>query len=402
MIFQYLNMLRKEGTHKWIHDECAQINKLDFRFKEKEDPYDYTESMAQRLHYISTIPNFSAKEVLCAESLITEYRLELTEKILDNLTAKSARIMIYGKKFDGKTDHEEKWYGVKYSVHKIPEHTLTQWENAGFDENLHLPDKNPFIPTDLDLQPREENPAANPVVIKDGPFSRVWFKQDNKFLIPKACIDIDITSLYAYCDPLSTNLTCMFVTVFKDAMREYSYPASLAGLSYDLDVSQYGITLSIDVYHNKQHVFLETVMQKVTRFMTDPNRFDVLKDEYIRVLKNFQAEEPCEHAEFYTNLLLSEQLWTYEELLDTADDLTVPALELFIPQFLSRVQLVPGNVTKHTALNLANIAETALQQESNAKALQPSLQNKQFREIQLPSECYFLYSRRMKCTSSLL
>ena len=205
---------------------------------------------------------------------------------------------------------------------------------------------------------------------------------------------MDITSLYAYCDPLSTNLTCMFVTVFKDAMTEYSYPASLTGLSYDLDVSRYGITLSIDGYHNKQHIFLETIMQKVTRFATDPNRFDVLKDEYIRVLKNFQAEEPCEHAEFYTDLLLSEQMWTYDELLDTADDLTLPALELFIPQFLSRVHLeilVSGNVTKRRALNLANIAETALQQESNAKALQPSLQNKQFREIQLPSECYFLY-----------
>ena len=371
-----------------------RLMNLYFRFKQKEDPYDYTESMAQRLHLISDIPNFSAKEVLCAESLITEYHPELTDTILGNLTARQARIVIYGKKFDGETDHEEKWYGVKYSVHKIPGQTLMKWENAGFHENFHLPDKNPFIPTDLNLLSREETPGASPVVVKDSLFSRVWFKQDDKFLIPKAYIDIDITSPYAYCDPLSTNLTCIFVTVFKDAMKEFSYPASLAGLSYDLSASCHGVKLNIDGYHDKQHIFLETIMQKMTKFTTDPNRFDVLKDEYVRALKNFQAEEPCEHAEFYTDLLLSEQIWTYEELLEATDDLTVSALEFFLPHLLSRVHLeilVSGNATKQRVLNLANIAETTLQQASNAKALQSSLQNKKFREFQLPNECYFLY-----------
>ena len=387
-------MLRKEGIHKWIHDERAQIDEFNFHFKQKEDPYDYTKSMAQRLHFISTIPNFSTKEVLCAESLITEYQPEVTDKILGNLTARQARIVIYGKKFDGETDHEEKWYGVTYSVHKILGQTLMQWQNAGFHENFHLPQEKPFIPPDLDLLPREENPAATPVVIKDSPLSRVWFKQDNKFLIPKAYTHMHITSPYAYCDPLSTNLTSMFVKAFEDAMMEFLYPVSLFDVCMGFSVSRYGFGLHIDGCDDKQCIFLATIIPKMIRFRTDPNRFDVLKAENVHELKNFKAEEPCEQAEFYTDLLMSEQKWTYEELLEATDDLTVPALHFFIPRLLSQVHLeilVSGNVTKQRTLKLANIAETTLQQASNAKALQTSLQSKKFREFQLPSECYFLY-----------
>ena len=45
-------------------------------------------------------------------------------------------------------------------------------------------------------------------------------------------------------DPLSTNLTYMFVTLFHDALNEYAYAADLAGLGYDLTNTIYGTTVS--------------------------------------------------------------------------------------------------------------------------------------------------------------
>lgn len=44
-------------------------------------------------------------------------------------------------------------------------------------------------------------------------------------------------------DPVNTNLTFMFVSLFQDALTEYAYAAELAGLTYGLHNTIYGLTV---------------------------------------------------------------------------------------------------------------------------------------------------------------
>lgn len=94
-----------------------------------------------------------------------------------------------------------------------------------------------------------------PSILIDTPLQRLWYKQDDAFLLPKACVSIELTSPYAYMDPLSCNLTYMFVSLFRDALNEYAYDAELAGLVYDLNNTVYGLTVSI------YFVYIHTVTQ---------------------------------------------------------------------------------------------------------------------------------------------
>ena len=41
--------------------------------------------------------------------------------------------------------------------------------------------------------------------------------------------------------------------------------------------------------------------------------------QYGRGLRNFHAEQPHQHAVYFTSVLMSELLWTQEELLDALD-----------------------------------------------------------------------------------
>lgn len=41
--------------------------------------------------------------------------------------------------------------------------------------------------------------------------------------------------------------------------------------------------------------------------------------QYERGLKNFKAEQPHQHAIYYASVVLSEQLWTKDELLEALD-----------------------------------------------------------------------------------
>ena len=115
-----------------------------------------------------------------------------------------------GKTFESVADTAEKWYGTSYKLEKIAEEDLNKWKNAGLLDKFHLPPKNEFIPEQLDLVPREEvtketiiefglliiiillQTSSLPVTLKTTKLSRVWYKQDEEFLLPKAILYIEI------------------------------------------------------------------------------------------------------------------------------------------------------------------------------------------------------------------
>jgi secreted Zn-dependent insulinase-like peptidase len=60
-------------------------------------------------------------------------------------------------------------------------------------------------------------------------------------------------------------------------------------------------------------------IQKLTNFRVDPTRFDVLKELYIRLLRNIKKEQPYTHAIYNTNIILCENQWTIEQILACAE-----------------------------------------------------------------------------------
>lgn len=396
LIYKYINMLRKEGPVEWVFEECRHLSAMQFRFKDKEQPRSYTCNLANMLH------EYPMPDVLCAPYLFNEFRPDLINMILDKLTPDNMRIMVVSKKFEGMTDNAEKWYGTHYKVEPIDPELLKKWKTWAEHENLRLPERNEFIPTNFELAPREPENAPLPEIIQESRMTRLWFKQDDKFLKPKACISFDFTSPYAYIDPLHANLCYMFVGLFKDALNEYSYAAEIAGLHYNLDCSAYGIFLEVAGYNDKLDTLLKKILERLTGFTIEPQRFDIIKEAYERGLRNFRAEQPHQHAIYYTSVLMSEVVWTKEELLQALEDVTVKRLETFIPQLLSMLYieaLMYGNITKQKATETAGMVEKILQDTCKTKTLVPS-QNRRYREIQLPDGCYYMYQKMNQVHSS--
>lgn len=68
---------------------------------------------------------------------------------------------------------------------------------------------------------------------------------------------------------------------------------------------------------------------------------------------DFRAEQPYQHATYFTNVLLAERAWTKMDLLNASEDLTVEALQSFIPFLFSQLHLeflIYGNVTKDVSI----------------------------------------------------
>lgn len=387
LVFQYLNMLKKEGPQKWVQDENRDIAQMIFRFKDKESPRSYISSL------VHSIQEYPMEDVLSANYMLTEWRPDLVEDSWKNFVPEKVRISVIAKQFEKDLDKKEPWYGTKYHIEKIPDATIQRWKEVGLCPDLKMPEKNEFIPTDFNLYPIDEDVTEFPIIVEDTALTRVWFKQDDQFLLPKANLMCDFVSPLAYLDPLNCNLTHMLVQLFKDALNEYAYAAELAGLKWELINTKYGLILGIGGYNNKQHIFLKKIMDKLTNFKIDPKRFNIIKETYVRNLKNFAAEQPYQHAVYYLTVLLTEHSWTKQELLAAVDQMTIERLEAFIPQILSKMHiecLIHGNVNKEKALELVHVIEDSLTSSMNMSPLLPRqlLLN---RELKLEDGCQYSY-----------
>ncbi|XP_046548482.1 insulin-degrading enzyme-like [Haliotis rubra] len=370
-------------------EDQKDLSAMAFRFKDKERPRGYVSSLSGMIH------DYRMPEVLSGSYTVTEYKPDLVQLVIDKLVPENMKCIIIAQKFKGMTDQKEKWYGTDYSESSIPAEMIRKWSDCGLHESLRLPQRNEFIPTNFDIVTREPESSAVPDIIRDDAMCRFWFKQDDEFLLPKACMTFEIKSSYAYIDPLHANMNSLLMLLFKDAVNEYAYDAELAGLGYNLDNTMYGMTLSVKGYSDKLHVLLQKIVERFTTYTVDPKRYEIIKELYYRGLKNFVAEQPHQHAIYFTSVLVSEMVWTKCELLESLDDVTLEGLQAFIPQLLSKVYvegLMYGNITKQRALEIGTMIETILREKSGSKPLLPS-QHKRTRELQLPDGCYYMYEQ---------
>ncbi|XP_063988848.1 insulin-degrading enzyme isoform X2 [Diachasmimorpha longicaudata] len=402
LMFQYINMMKTEGPVHWIFEECRQIAQMDFNFKEKFSPTVYVNQTVQSLQ------KYPMEEVLFAPYFPTEWRPDLITMIMEHLVPQKLRIHVVGKAFESIATESEPWYGTKFKKEKIPESVVARWSNPGLHADLKFPTKNEFIPTAFEIKATETSHIDKfPVIIEDNPFMRVWFKQDDEFLLPKVNLTFDFVIPLAYLDPVSYNLTYMYIQLFKDSLNEYAYNAGLAGLNWEFTSSKYGVTLAIGGYHDKHRILLEKIMDKMVNFTVDKQRFEILKEQYVRGLKNYSAEQPYQHAVYYLAVLLAEQVWTKDELIEASDDITIERLEAFVPQLLSKMHvesLVHGNLTKAEALETVRLVENKLTGDptSQGSRLIPLLpkQLMLYREIDLEEGCHFLYEVEHKLHKS--
>ncbi|XP_039264342.2 insulin-degrading enzyme-like [Styela clava] len=387
IMFQYIKLLKSVGHQDWIHHEIRDISAISFRFKDKEKPSSYVSKVSQALHY------FPLDKVLSAGNILTGSRPDVVQDILERLNADNMKVDVVAKAFDGSADLSEKWYGTKYALVPITNETKEKWNNVELNDKLRLPEPNEFIPSSLSQKLVPESNPELPKLIKMDNFSKVWFKQDSTFNLPKATISVDFYSPYAYVDPHHYNMVHLFVDLFVDALNEYSYAAEIAGLGFKLSNTVYGMCLTIDGYEDKQMVLLEKILTRLTNFTIDPQRFTILKELYQRALQNFHADQPYNHSAYYCQVLRSEVVWTKTKLYEALPELTLESVSEFIPTFLSYLHfesLMHGNLTKKDASNITSFIEKTLKENTLTLPLLPS-QLVRYRDIELPPKSAYVY-----------
>ena len=331
IIFSYINVLKQEGSQKWIWKELQQVAENSFRFKAKRGPSSTLIPLAKNLQY------FVPRHAVSADHLMWTFDEKPIKQLIDLMTPERVRVQVISKEFEGKTDRNERWYETPYSEERISDELLNEWENPSFTspDHLHLPKPNDFIPSDFQLKfssaqkntPAEEelNVAHSvsdpqiqealamlksshrftPKVIRDTSSSFSLWHGDGRFGEPKGGIKVKYNLPATYRSARSVVLTELFCALWKESLNEYAYDASIADLEYDVNMVGEGIQLSVYGFNHKVDVLLKKVLaeampetkasgeREFKKDFFDEDQFERIRDTIKRSFLNFDKTLPA-------------------------------------------------------------------------------------------------------------
>ena len=361
VIFAYINMLRSEGPQEWIYNENLEVASNNFRFLSKSKPQGYACSLAERMQ------NYEPVDVLSGPYLTKEYDPDLVKDIMGYLRPENMILSVTGKKFKGKTELVEKWYGTEYNDSKLDESLLKRWAEIEFPRTeLHLPEKNDLVATDFELRsPPPNHDSSQPKLIVNDDLARLWFKVDDKFGMPKLNVMCTLVTPFAYSSVENLCLTKLYVACLNELINEFSYMAAMAGLNSSISNTRDGIEVSVSGFNHKLHLLMDKIIATIAGFgeTITESLFERMKEKNVKSLKNFFFNQSYHHAGNASDLILGPTAYPYEERVEAMEEVTLEDLLTFSKGVLSRSfceMLVHGNATAEEATKFLDVVKDNL------------------------------------------
>ncbi|KAL1897206.1 hypothetical protein Cpir12675_002463 [Ceratocystis pirilliformis] len=365
VFFQYVSLLRETKPQKWIFDEQRLMGDVTFKFRQKTTESRFTSKMSASMQR-----PFPREWILSGTSKYREFNTKLIEQVIGSITPDNFRMTIVSKTYPGDWDQREKWYKTEYKQVDMTNDFIKElWvatkSNASNRPNeLHLPAKNRFIPTNLVVKMKEvKDPVVAPTLIRNDSKARTWWKKDDTFGVPKASIIVQVRQPLAYSTCQSAIQAKLYGDLVRDALEEHSYDAELAGLSYNVGVGSHGYNIEVSGYNEKLAALLEEVLLKVRDLKITDERFNIIKERSQRNLRNWKLQSAYNQASFITQCLIAEKEYPVENLLEHLGPTTADDVRYFHKLLISQAHfevLVHGNLCKEDALNITTLVETTL------------------------------------------
>ncbi|MBT8419425.1 MAG: insulinase family protein [Gammaproteobacteria bacterium] len=398
LVFRSIALIEARGVREWLFRELSQLANIDFLFQERLPPIDYVSTLADLIH------EYPTPDILRGSSSLEDYDEALIREYLSMLTPDNVLIMVTDP--DANPDaapdtpaesspswSRTPWFEAPYRVAAIEPALIEQWRTGGATgqtapcamntvidhRQAHtapprrdnqsttppcpaLPAPNPFVPQDLSLK-SIGNPEHKPVRIVDTPGLEIWFQQDATYRMPRADFYVSIRSPVANDTPTHSVLTDLLIAQVKDLLTEFTYPADLAGLEYEIYSHLRGISIRIEGYHDKQALLLARVLDVLGQPNLDEKRFRIAKEKLTRKLRNKRKQVPYRRtiAELYD--LLLKPRWTPDARLAALAPVALSDLRAFVPKLFERLSLVAlshGNVHKTDALAMGELLKARL------------------------------------------
>lgn len=328
--FEYIQLIKNHGLENWRYQERAQLLMQAFKYQEPSKPLDLASHLSINMHH------YPVEDIIFGDYRMDELPLEETLTLLDLMRPSNMRLKVIAQ--DVNTDTQAKWYHSHYQMRPIASQRLALWDQSTIREALSLPAPNPFIAPDKGPRAQRSHTKI-PVVVSQGEGYRIWHRKDDEFNVPKGHLYLSLDSAQAAASPRHAALTRLYVEMLLDFLTEYTYPAEVAGLSYNIYPHQGGITLHLTGFTGKQETLLALIINKARERNFTQARFDIIKQQILRNWHNHSQSKPI--SQLFTSLTVTLQKRSFEpaRMAEYLDDITLEDLHEHVRLFYEKVHL---------------------------------------------------------------
>ncbi|MEJ2045005.1 MAG: insulinase family protein [Reinekea sp.] len=380
-LFANINLIAAEGIQPRIYEELKNLSEISFQFAEQSSAIHVVTTLAERLRY------YPQEQVLSGPYQLAEFDPEAVKRFLSQLKPDNVLVVLANP--DAETDQVSQYYNTPYHHTTLAGNQAATWRNPGNFADLHIPQPNPFVPSQLAVAPMEKEPSGlfsyHPQRIAITDNSTIWFEQDDEFRTPKTDIHLLLETPFPTQSADNLAATTLYMQLVNDALSEVAYEAGLAGSGYRIGLSDRGIEIRLYGYQDKLHLMLDTLVLELAEHKINADRFAIKREEYLRRLRN-QKDDPV-----MSQIMRELNLWMTSDSFDNASQ--VAAVEKLTTETLIQAReswltsaklkmLIHGNLTDADAQALAERVDKVLPQQGTEEIHR--------KVAQLPNKDYLL------------
>ncbi len=358
-LFSYIHIIKTEGIQDWVFEELKQLGKLHFTFQEGRRPSQLVQQLSMSMH------EYTVEDILQGAYIWSDFNPEKILTLANKLVPENLIRTLTTPKASGNLI--EPWFNGPYSKSPIDQEKIDLWKSATTTDKLHIPQPNPFIPTDLSIQ--TDNQQAIPEKLKKVEKMEAWHMQDVSFKGPQSSIFISFRSNLSKQSPDNQVIIDTWVNLLNDHLNSFSYPASLAGQNYSLYSHMRGIGIRLYGYRDKQDVLLEKILSEIKTYKPTQEQWLQAQQELARAYQNALKQKPYERTMAQLNQSLIQPSFSEAVLLKALKNSSLKSLIELKDSYFNAVDTVilgHGNITKEQLLANSQTIKDVLLTESKA------------------------------------
>ena len=207
--------------------------------------------------------------------------------------------------------------------------------NTKRQSQLSIPEKNSFIPDNLEVQ-KVEKPSSKPELIIDQSGLTVWHFQDNEFNVPKNNIRLKFSSEAMSKTPTHAVMLFIYKALLEKNLNEATYPAQEAGLGYGISATREGLFIYLSGYYDKQAILMDLILNEMKNLRFSDLQFNLEKANLERNLKNQSFDLPYKQNIQALSEVLFSQEYSATRMLKAFEHIDVDEFRKYTAQLFKK------------------------------------------------------------------
>ena len=328
--FAFFALLRQQPFPLQLFQERQRLIQWSFTYQEPRASLQLASDLAVNLqHY----PQH--------DYIFGDYRMEtpsesLYRQLLSYFRADNLRVMLIAPEVS--VSQQARWYHTPYSVEPLATELLANLAEQQPIPGYHLPTPNPYLVGQLQLIALNAH-QAQPVQLVNSADLSLWFKADTDFHSPKGHIFVQLTLPNTVQDLTQLALTKLWLELFLDRINEQFYPATTAGLSYNLYVQQHGLTLHSSGLSANQIALLQDLLTELGDLSFAEDRFVELQFQLVRHWRGQISGKPISQLFSQLSSLLQPLNPETQQLAQLLEQSSFAQFNTFCQQIMQQVHV---------------------------------------------------------------